>query len=55
MTRIYIPLRHDEIERLMTIASAERRRPADQAAFMLAQALAQRSEQPKQQEAVIVR
>jgi hypothetical protein len=40
--RLYVPLRKSEIKRLMEVADAERRRPADQAAHMLAQLLAER-------------
>lgn len=46
--RLYVPLRQADIKRLMEVADAERRRPADQAAVMLAQALRQ---QPAGQDA----
>ena len=38
--RLYIPLRREEYEALERAAYAERRRPRDQAAVILAQALA---------------
>jgi len=38
--RLYIPLRHEEYEALERVAHAERRRPRDQAAVILAQVLA---------------
>ena len=38
--RLYIPLRREEYEVLERVAHAERRRPQDQAAVILAQALA---------------
>ncbi len=40
MRRLYIPLTRDEADRLSKLAQAERRRPQDQAALLLAQALA---------------
>jgi hypothetical protein len=49
--RLYVPLRRDEVARLVAIADSERRRPADQAAVMLSEALAQRGEQTNEQEA----
>jgi hypothetical protein len=37
--RIYVPLRRQEFERLVSLAHDERRRPQDQAAFLLSRAL----------------
>jgi hypothetical protein len=39
MQRIYVPLRQLEVERLIEMASDERRRPQDQAAHLIAKAL----------------
>ena len=45
VVRCYAPLRRHEFAELVQIAQAERRRPADQAAIMLAEALAARRAQ----------
>jgi hypothetical protein len=37
--RLYVPLTRTEFDRLREVAQAERRRPQDQAAVILAQAL----------------
>ena len=37
--RLFVPLRKDELEKLAALARAERRRPQDQAAVLIAQAL----------------
>ena len=41
MVKLYVPLRPQEIDRLVAVANAERRRPADQAAHMLSRLLAE--------------
>ena len=43
MVKLYVPLRHDEIDRLVAVAASERRRPADQAAYMLSRLLSERT------------
>ena len=37
--RLFVPLTRDEFERLSALAQAERRRPQDQAAMLLARSL----------------
>ena len=37
--RLFVPLTRDEFDRLSALAQAERRRPQDQAAVLLAQSL----------------
>ncbi len=37
--RVFVPLREAVIERLVHVAERERRRPADQAAYIIEQAL----------------
>ena len=44
--RLYIPLRREEYEALERVAYAQRRRPRDQAAVILAQVLADEPAQP---------
>ena len=39
MQRVYVPLRTQELERLVALAHQERRRPQEQAAFLISQAL----------------
>ena len=39
MRRVYVPLGQQSLERLIALAKAERRRPQDQAACLLEQAL----------------
>ena len=46
--RLYVPLRRDEAEQLLKVAVAERRRPADQAAYLLSKALAAETEKTEQ-------
>ena len=41
VVKLYVPLRPQEIDRLVAVANAERRRPADQAAHMLSRLLAE--------------
>jgi hypothetical protein len=41
--RLYVPLTRDEFDLLRNIARDEKRRPQDQAAAIIAQAVAQRS------------
>jgi hypothetical protein len=40
MTRLYVPISDKEYEALRRLAYAEKRRPQDQASFLLGQALA---------------
>ena len=39
MVKVYVPLHPAEVNRLVEIARAERRRPTDQAAYLLSKAL----------------
>ena len=41
---LYVPLRKSEYERLLELARSERRRPQDQAALLIEQALGQPAE-----------
>jgi hypothetical protein len=41
VVRLYVPLRREEVNRIVQLAQAERRRPADQAAYIIAQWLEQ--------------
>ncbi len=38
--RLFVPLRPDEFDRLLRVATAERRRPQEQAALLIARSLA---------------
>jgi hypothetical protein len=43
MDKLFVPLARDQFDRLRKLARAERRRPQEQAAYMLEQALDQRA------------
>jgi hypothetical protein len=47
VTKLYVPLRPDEIDRLQQMAESERRRPAEQASYLLSLALAEKSEEKR--------
>lgn len=44
--RIYVPLTREEFDHLDRLATAQRRRPQDQAAVLLARALAEETSSP---------
>lgn len=47
ITRLYIPIRRDELDQLVELARAEHRHPSAQAAVMIGQALSEEIQKRK--------